>query len=153
MIDFMREANNLANINLETNDGGPFGAVVVKNGNIIGRGRNQVIKMHDPSAHAEVMAIRDACNNLGTHDLSDCVIYTSCYPCPMCLGAIVWSNIKEVYYGNTKFDAEDIGFRDNMIYEYLNGSNKDLIKLEQIGRDVTIDAFNKYKEAKEKAIY
>lgn len=111
-------ANELAKQNLITNNGGPFGAVVMKDGKIIGVGNNRVLKNNDPTAHAEVMAIRDACKNLNTYDLSDCIMVTSCYPCPMCLSAIIWSNIKQVYYGNTKEDAADIGFRDDFIYKF-----------------------------------
>ena len=121
-------ANELAKQNLITNNGGPFGAVVIKDGKIIGVGNNRVLKNNDPTAHAEVMAIRDACKNLNTYDLSDCIMVTSCYPCPMCLSAIIWSNIKQVYYGNTKDDAADIGFRDDFIYKFLdklNNSEKD----------------------------
>ena len=107
------------------NAGGPFGAVITdKSGNIIAKAKNSVVEKHDPTAHAEIEVIRKACEKLKTHDLKDCILYTSCYPCPMCLSAIIWSNIKEVYYGNTKEDAENIGFRDNAIYEYINGKNK-----------------------------
>ena len=98
----------------------------------------------DPTAHAEVNAIRTACKKLKTHDLSNYILYTSCYPCPMCLGAIVWSNIKTVYYGNTKEDAEDIGFRDNQIYEFIKGKNN-IINFQNIDRDITIKVFEDYK--------
>ena len=96
MNKYMKLANDLATSNLLTNDGGPFGAVIVKNNKIIGKGKNQVLKKNDPTAHAEIMAIRNACQNLKTHDLSGCVLYTTCYPCPMCISAIIWSNIKTV---------------------------------------------------------
>ena len=128
MNKYMKVAKELAEENLKTNFGGPFGAVIVKNGEIIGKGANRVLKNNDPTAHAEVMAIRDACKNLNTYDLSDCIIYTSCFPCPMCLSAIIWSNIKEVYYACTKKDASKIGFRDDMIYEYLKGNNKEALQ-------------------------
>lgn len=134
MNKYMKIADELAQQNILTNDGGPFGAVIIKNNEIVGKGNNQVVLKNDPTAHAEIVAIRDACKNLGTFDLTGCEIYTSCYPCPMCLSAIIWSNIKMVYYGNTKEDAEKIGFRDNLIYEYLEGQSKttnkeDILKL------------------------
>lgn len=139
------------------NDGGPFGAIIIKDGKIIAKAHNTVLKSQDPTAHAEVNVIREACVNLGTHDLSDCILYTSCYPCPMCLGAIVWSNIKEVYYGNTKEDAASIGFRDDMIYQFLddlkNNRNSNVIKLEQINRDNAIKVFEEFNNLKNKNMY
>lgn len=113
-------------------DGGPFGAIITdKEGNIISKGHNMVIKTNDPTAHAEITAIRNACNKLQTKDLSDCILYSSCEPCPMCLSAIIWSNIKTVYYGATRYDASKIGFRDNDIYEYLANKNE-IIKKEEV---------------------
>lgn len=141
MNKYMEEAIILSEDNKE---GGPFGAVIVKEDKIVGRGKNKVLKENDPTSHAEVNAIKDACKNLNTHDLSDCILYTTCYPCPMCLGAIIWSNIKEVYYGNTSSDAENIGFKDDKIYEFIKGNNK-IIDLKQIDRDKTIEAFKNYK--------
>lgn len=135
------------------NDGGPFGAVIVdKSGNIIAKGNNQVLKNNDPTAHAEIVAIRNACAALNTYDLSEYILYTSCEPCPMCLSAIIWSNIKEIYYACTRKDAAQIGFRDDMIYEYLNGDNKDLISLKQINREDCIELFEQYKK-ENKIIY
>ena len=104
------------------------------------------------------MAIRDACNNINSYDLSDCELYTSCYPCPMCLSAIIWSNIKKVYYGNTKEDAANIGFRDDFIYNYINNlsnANQDpnVLLLECIDRSNTIEEFNKFKNKNDKVIY
>ena len=154
MNKYMKLANDLATSNLLTNDGGPFGAVIVKNNKIIGKGKNQVLKKNDPTAHAEIMAIRNACQNLKTHDLSGCVLYTTCYPCPMCISAIIWSNIKTVYFGNTKKDAADIGFRDDFIYEYLdNQKGNNYLKLEQIDYDKTINAFKQFKDKDDKTIY
>ena len=128
-------------------EGGPFGAIIVdKEGNIISNGNNKVIKNTDPTAHAEIIAIREACKKLKTYDLSEYILYTSCEPCPMCLSAIIWANIKQVYYGCTKKDAGEIGFRDDMIYEYLKGKNKDLIKLEKLDREECLEVFKKYKE-------
>jgi tRNA(Arg) A34 adenosine deaminase TadA len=151
-------ANELAKQNLMTNNGGPFGAVVIKDGKIIGVGNNRVIGNNDPTAHAEVMAIRDACKNLNTYDLSGCIMVTSCYPCPMCLSAIIWSNIKQVYYGNTKEDAADIGFRDDFIYKFLdklNNSEKDdeVLVLYPCNRIVTMESFLEFKNKEDKTIY
>ncbi|HTK20135.1 MAG TPA: nucleoside deaminase [Mucilaginibacter sp.] len=116
---FMRMAIELSEQNLNGAAGGPFGAVVVKNGEVIAASANKVILENDPTAHAEVAAIRLACQQLGTYDLTDCVIYTSCEPCPMCLGAIYWAHINTIYYGNTKVDAAEIGFDDHFIYKEL----------------------------------
>ena len=151
----MKVANDLAEDNLKTNVGGPFGACIVKDGEIIGKGSNHVLKNNDPTAHAEIMAIRDACNNINSYDLSGCILYTSCYPCPMCLSAIIWSNIKTVYYGNTKEDAASIGFRDDFIYDYIknNNSNNEVLKLNSMDREETIKAFNEFKEKSDKTIY
>lgn len=158
MNNFMRIADELSRQNLLTNNGGPFGAVVVKDGIIVGVGNNHVLKNNDPTAHAEVMAIRNACQNLETYDLSGCQLYTSCYPCPMCLSAIIWANIKEIYYGNTKEDAADIGFRDDMIYDFINSlkgapSKYDVLKIIAMDRDDTIETFNLFKIKKDKTIY
>jgi tRNA(Arg) A34 adenosine deaminase TadA len=119
---FMQRAIELSNFGMENNYGGPFGAVIVKNGKIIGEGFNKVINLNDPTAHAEVTAIRDACKNINNFDLSGTVIFTSCEPCPMCLAAIYWANIDEVYYANTKEDANTIGFRDDFIYSEFDKS-------------------------------
>ena len=99
--------------------GGPFGAVIVKNGAVIGSGSNSVVPENDPTAHAEVLAIRDACRSLGVFNLESAVLYTSCEPCPMCLGAIYWAGIKEVYYANTRSDATQAGFGDSFIYDQI----------------------------------
>ena len=158
MNEYMKVAKELANDNLKTNAGGPFGACVVKNGKIIGKGSNKVLKTNDPTAHAEVTAIREACKNINSYNLEDCELYTSCYPCPMCLSAIIWSNIKTVYYGNTKKDASEIGFRDDYIYDFIenlnNGNqNDEILKLNQIDRDETIEEFEKFKNKEDKIIY
>ena len=153
MNEYMKVAKELSDDNLKTNVGGPFGAVIVKNGKIIGKGSNHVLKNNDPTAHAEIMAIRDACNNIKSYDLSECEIYTSCYPCPMCLSAIIWSNIKKVYYGNTKEDADKIGFRDDIIYDYIKNNNKKLLDIECIDRNETIKTFNDYINKEDKTIY
>lgn len=155
MNEYMKVAIDLSSENFEKNFGGPFGACIVKDGIIIGKGFNHVIENMDPTAHAEVMAIRDACQNIKSHDLSGCVLYTSCYPCPMCLSAIIWSNIKMVYYGNTKEDAADIGFRDDFIYDFIknNMNNEEVLDLKQMNREEAIEVFNKYKENKDKIVY
>ena len=155
MNKYMEIANNLAKDNLNTKVGGPFGACVVKNGEIIGKGSNHVLSNNDPTAHAEIMAIRDACNYLNSYDLSDCELYTSCYPCPMCLSAIIWANIKTVYYGNTKEDAENIGFRDDFIYEFIKNidNNRDTLELNKIYHDETIKVFEEYSKDSSHQIY
>jgi tRNA(Arg) A34 adenosine deaminase TadA len=116
---FMHRAIELSIQGSSTGKGGPFGAVVVRNGVIVGEGYNQVTSTNDPTAHAEVMAIRDACKNLDTFQLSDCELYTSCEPCPMCLGAIYWARPAKVYYANTREDAAAAGFDDAFIYEEI----------------------------------
>jgi len=116
----MHRAIELSEQNVKEEKGGPFGAVIVKNGHIIAESANKVIEQNDPTAHAEVSAIRIACRELNTYDLSGCVIYTSCEPCPMCLGAIYWAHIDAVYYGNTKSDAAAIGFDDHFIYNEID---------------------------------
>lgn len=149
MNKYIEIAKNEAEKGINKGEGGPFGAVIVdKNGTIISKGNNKVIKEKDPTAHAEITAIREACKKLDTYDLSEYILYTSCEPCPMCLSAIIWSNIKEVYYGCTKEDAGNIGFRDDKIYEYLKGQNKDLINLKQIDREECLEIFKKYKKEK-----
>ena len=158
MEDYMDVAIDLSDDNFEKKYGGPFGACIVKDGKIIGKGINRVVKDNDPTAHAEVVAIREACRNIKSYDLSGCELYTSCYPCPMCLSAIIWSNIKKVYYGNTKEDAADIGFRDEFIYEYIeslsnNKENKKILNLQPLNREEALEVFKRYKNDKDKIIY
>ena len=159
MIDeFMELADSLAAENLRTNAGGPFGACIVKDGKVVGKGSNHVLAHNDPTAHGEIMAIRDACRNLGTYDLSGCVLYTSAYPCPMCLSATIWSNITKVRYGNTKEDADAIGFRDDRIYDFLHSLTKGdggdgLLTLEQMGHELTIKTFEAFQAKEDKTIY
>src|SRR5476649_1117066 len=116
---FMREAIRISIQKMRRGFGGPFGAVVVRNGRIVGRGWNQVTSTNDPTAHAEVTAIRDACRRLKTFQLTDCELYTSCEPCPMCLSAMYWARLKRVYYGNTRKDAAAIEFDDDFIYQQV----------------------------------
>lgn len=141
--------------NLENNytKGGPFGAVIVKNGEIIASAHNTVIESIDATAHAEVNAIRLASQKLKTHDLRGCILYTSAEPCPMCLSAIIWANIKEVYYANTKKDVADIGFRDDIIYEYLKGNEKETITLHHMEIEEAKKVFDEFKKIKNKEIY
>ena len=158
MNEFMKISKELAEDNLKTKVGGPFGACVVKDGKIIGRGSNHVVKNNDPTAHAEVMAIREACHNIQSYDLSGCEIYTSCFPCPMCLSAIIWANIKTVYYGNTKEDAASIGFRDDYIYDFIKNlssgeTDNDIVSFQMMDREETIKSFQKYQELADKTIY
>ncbi len=147
MNKYMKLAKQNAENGINRREGGPFGAVIIdKEGNVISNGNNQVIKNNDPTAHAEIVAIREACEKLHTYNLSDYILYTSCEPCPMCSSAIIWANIKEVYYGCTKEDAGEIGFRDDMIYDYLKGNNHNLIQLKKMDRDECLEVFKKYKE-------
>lgn len=160
MNKYMEFADELSKQNLLTNNGGPFGAVVVKNGVIVGTGNNHVLANNDPTAHAEVMAIRNACENLNTYDLTDCELYTSCFCCPMCLSAAIWANIRTIYFGNTQQDAADIGFRDDFIYKYIQSMNKedvisnnDVLTLIPMDRDETIKTFEAFKNKMDKTIY
>lgn len=147
MNEYMKLAIENAKNGINNGEGGPFGAIITDDGgNIISVGNNKVIKNNDPTAHAEIVAIREACKKLNKYDLSNYILYTSCEPCPMCLSAIIWANIKEVYYGCTKEDAASIGFRDDIIYDYLKGKNDNLINLKQIEREECIKLFKKYKD-------
>jgi tRNA(Arg) A34 adenosine deaminase TadA len=118
--EFILQTILLANENVVKNSGGPFGAMVVKDGNIIGLGQNQVTSSNDPTAHAEVVAIREACKNIGSYQLDGCVLYTSCEPCPMCLGAIYWARPSKVVFAANRHDAAKAGFDDDYIYTELN---------------------------------
>ena len=151
----MKRAVEHARMTMNEDIGGPFGAAIVdKEGNIVAVNSNRVLGDHDPTAHAEITAIREACKKLGTHDLSGYVLYATGFPCPMCLGAIIWANIKQVYYGNTPKEAEEIGFRDDFIYEFIknNCSDEGIIKFEQIEHDECKILFEEY-HLKSKEIY
>lgn len=151
--DFMRKAIELSIENVK-NGGGPFGAVIVKDGEIVATGVNRVTANHDPTAHAEVSAIRAACQKLGTFDLSGCEIYTSCEPCPMCLGAIYWAHLDKIYYGNNKTDAARIGFDDSFIYDELALKREDRNKaMEELLPDEAIAAFHAWEEKADKVEY
>ena len=147
MEKFMEAALQEAYEGIEKNHGGPFGAVVVKNGKIVGRGHNRVLYKKDPTCHGEMEAIRDACKNLGTHDLTGCQLYTTAEPCPMCLGGILWSNIQEVYFGCDRIDTDRIGFRDDVFYEYLDGKN-DILSIRQIDHEKCLSLFEHYEAHK-----
>ncbi|RDC56474.1 nucleoside deaminase [Pedobacter chinensis] len=146
--DFMRMAIELSVQNVTESIGGPFGAVIVKDGKLIAKSANKVTSTNDPTAHAEVSAIRLACQELNTFDLSGCVVYTSCEPCPMCLGAIYWSRIETIYYANTKADAEHIGFSDKFIYDELDKPmDKRTLPVVQLMRDEALEAFKLWEKS------
>ena len=154
MNKYMKEAIEVAEKNFQTNDGGPFGACIIKDGEIIASASNHVLKNNDPTAHAEIETIREAAKKLNTYDLSGCELYTNCYPCPMCLSAIIWSNIKKVYYGNTKEDAASIGFRDDFIYKYIQeNQDSSVLELIALNREETIKAFEDFSKKEDKTIY
>ena len=151
---FMDQAIDMAFKGVLTNEGGPFGCIIVKDGQIIGKGNNKVTSTNDPTAHAEVMAIREACKTLNSFQLDDCVVYTSCEPCPMCLGAIYWARPKKVYYGCNKTDAAKIGFDDNFIYKELDlkPGNRS-IPFEQINKETAMRAFQAWEDKEDKIEY
>lgn len=142
----MKEAIDEARRTMNLNYGGPFGAMIVKDNKIIVVASNTVLKDNDPTAHAEINAIRKASKVLNTYDLSGCTLYTTGYPCPMCLSAIICSNIKEVYYGTNLEDAAKIGFRDEFIYDYIKGKNKDILSLKNLEHDECLKLFKEYYE-------
>ena len=150
---FMREAIRLADESVK-HGGGPFGAVIVKDGEIIAGSSNSVTIDHDPTAHAEVNTIRKACQKLGTFDLSGCTIYTSCEPCPMCLGAIYWAHIGRIFYGNTRKDARDIDFADDFIYEELDRPlDERTVPIINMLRDEALNSFRLWTEKTDKTVY
>lgn len=152
--EHMQEAIRLSIEKMKAGIGGPFGAVVVKNGEIIARGFNNVTSSNDPTAHAEVDAIRKACKELGTFQLDDCELYTSCEPCPMCLGAIYWARPKVVYYGNTKKDAANINFDDQFIYDELEKPlGERSIPMIQFMPEEAIVAFQEWENKNDKTEY
>ncbi|KRL14285.1 nucleoside deaminase [Schleiferilactobacillus perolens] len=152
---FMKIAAAQAELNNELHEGGPFGCVIVKDGKIVGKGHNQVLFQHDPTAHGEIVTIRQACETLDTYDLTGCELYTSAYPCPMCLGAIMWANIKTVYYGNAPADATKIGFRDDFMYDFIKGGQRDsaVLNLEQHDRDITQPSFVRFAQDANAQLY
>jgi tRNA(Arg) A34 adenosine deaminase TadA len=151
---FMMEAIALSQQGINGNEGGPFGCVVVKGDTIVGRGNNKVTSSNDPTAHAEVVAIRDACKNIGSFQLTDCEIFSSCEPCPMCLGAIYWARPKVIYYANNRQDAADAGFDDSMIYEEMKACITDRkIPIIPLGRNEALEVFKNWKEKTDKTDY
>jgi tRNA(Arg) A34 adenosine deaminase TadA len=152
--DFMREAIRLGEATMRSNRGGPFGCVVVRRGQIVARGENRVTSTNDPTAHAEVTAIREACRSLGVFQLTDCELYTSCEPCPMCLAAIYWARIPRVYYGNTRADAAAIGFDDDFIYQQIPlPPQSRSIAMQPLLRDAAQAAFQEWRAKADKVRY
>lgn len=150
----MREAIRLSRAKMRTGQGGPFGAVVVRGGKIIARGWNSVTSANDPTAHAEVMAIREACRRLKTFQLEDCELYTSCEPCPMCLSAIYWARLRKVYYANTRRDAAKIDFDDDLIYrEVAKPISQRLIPMKQLLRTEAAGVFAEWQAKPDKMRY
>ena len=141
--EFMREAVKEAYVGINHHHGGPFGSVIVRDGMIVGRGHNRVLVNKDCTCHGEMEAIRDACKRLGTHDLSGCELYTTAEPCPMCLGAILWSNIRRVFYGCNRKDTDSIGFRDDEFYACFYGE-KDIFCMTECDREACLQLFSEY---------
>lgn len=153
-IDFMKKAIALAKEGMLAGNGGPFGCVIVKDGKIIGQGSNMVLRTNDPTAHAEVVAIRDACKTLNHFQLEGCEVYTSCEPCPMCLGAIFWARPSKVFYACTKEDAADAGFDDQFIYQEIEVQPSERkISMENLLREESLKAFEIWKEKGDKTLY
>ncbi len=151
---YMREAIRLSNENMRKGQGGPFGAVVVQDGQVIGRGWNKVTTNNDPTAHAEVEAIRDACRNVGNFSLAGAEIYTSCEPCPMCLAAIYWARISKIYYGNTRKDAANIQFDDDFLYQEIPKKLEDRkIPMQQCLHREALDVFQEWEKKTDKIGY
>lgn len=151
---FMKNAAQEAMEGVKNGHGGPFGAVIVKDNTIIAKAHNEVIKNNDPTDHAEMIAIRSAAKMLGRFDLSDCELYTSCEPCPMCLSAIHWAKIEKVYFGCTREDAAEIGFDDKYIYDVIKGTaDHKKVELEQRDRKTCLEAFSEWKGKENKVQY
>ncbi len=150
----MLRAIRLAQKAIDSNVGGPFGAVIVKNGEIVGEGCNRVTSTNDPTAHAEVVAIRNACENLASHQLENCILYASCEPCPMCLGAIYWARPARVFYAATREDAANVGFDDQFIYEEIVKNFEDRqMKLVNLLRDEGLTVFKNWENKTDKEKY
>jgi guanine deaminase len=154
MNQFMEIAIKEAQKGLRANAGGPFGAVIIRNGEIIAKGHNRVLETNDPTAHAEVNVIRAASAKLNRFDLSDCEIYVTGEPCPMCLGAIHWAKMKKLYYGCTQEDAAQIGFDDKFIYDIIRGTaKKPQVEIVQIDRDECLKPFKEWEKKEDKIQY
>jgi guanine deaminase len=151
---FMREAIRLSVQTMRRSQGGPFGAVVVRGGKVVGRGWNQVTSANDPTAHAEIVAIREACRRLKSFQLNDCDLYTSCEPCPMCLSAIYWARLRNVFYGNTRKDAAKIDFDDDFLYrEVALPMRRRKLRMKQLLRDEALAAFSEWQQKPDKVRY
>jgi guanine deaminase len=151
---FMKEAIALSEKGMNNDEGGPFGCIITKDDKIVGSGNNKVISTNDPTAHAEIVAIREACKNLGTFQLDGCELHTSCEPCPMCLGAIYWARLQVIYYANSREDAKQAGFDDSMIYQEMNCDLKDRkIPIIRIDDKRAKEIFEKWENKKDKKIY
>lgn len=153
MNKYMKRVNELAKYSMDNNKGGCFGSVIVKDGVIVGEGYNTVTSDNDPTRHGEINAIKNTCKNMSTFDLSGCELYTSAYPCPMCLGAIMWANIKTVYYGATAQDTGNIGFRDDFMYEWLNNKNEDSLRLIEMDRKECVEVQKMWLDKDDKIEY
>lgn len=152
--EFMQRAIALAQQGIDKDQGGPFGCVIVKDGRIVGEGCNQVTSTNDPTAHAEIVAIRDACRNLGSFQLSGSIIYTSCEPCPMCLGAIYWARPDAIYFAGTREDAAAAGFDDDLFYSELDKPNEDRrLRMTNIMRDEANRVFDNWLSKPDKTEY
>ena len=150
---FMLKAIKLS-VESAKSKGGPFGCVIVKNNQIIAEGHNQVTENKDPTAHAEIVAIRNACKKLNNFLLKGCDLYTSCEPCPMCLSAIYWSHVDNIYYANTRVDAKDIDFDDSLIYSEISKKiNERIISMTQMNRDEALEAFKIWQSKEDKIKY
>ena len=141
-MSYMKIALDEAYKGIRNGDGGPFGAVIVRNGEVIGQGHNKVLADHDPTMHGEVAAIRNACSNIGTHSLKGCTLYTTAYPCPMCMSAALWAGIEKIIYGCTVNDTADIGFKDDDFYEAIKSGEPILLECDD--RDECLELFKEY---------
>jgi tRNA(Arg) A34 adenosine deaminase TadA len=151
---FMKRAIELARAGMQANHGGPFGCVIVKDGEIIGEGHNRVTTANDPTAHAEVVAIRNACDHLGTFQLTGCDVYTSCEPCPMCLGALYWARPERIFYAANREDAAQAGFDDSFIYDEISvPTSERSIATESLDRDQALKLFEEWEDKEDKLAY
>ena len=153
MNKFMEMAIEEAKKGILQGHGGPFGCVIVKNDEIVGKGHNEVLKNNDPTCHGEIMAIHEACKTLNTFDLTGCEVYTTGEPCPMCLAAILWANIEKVYYGCNIFDTEKIGFRDNKFYKFQNNPSQRQKMIKELDRDQFLKLYDLYNSLTDKKQY
>ena len=151
MNEYMKAAIEEAACGIHAGEGGPFGCVIVKDGTIVGKGHNEVIKRKDPTCHGEIMAIHEACKSLDTFDLSGCELYTTGEPCPMCMGAILWANISQVYYGCNVKDTEEIGFRDKVFYEFTDEKKARMVR--EMDREECKKLYRDYQNISDKTSY